>query len=200
MSRIGIFGGTFDPPHLGHLVLTEACADALSLARVLWVPAADPPHKQRATISAVRHRVAMAALSIAGNARFALSRADVDRPGPHYSADLVSIIAAQHPGAALYFLMGGDSLRDLPAWHEPARLLAGCRLGVTRRPGDDVDAALPALHDALPALAGRLHFVEAPLIEISGSEVRRRVREGLSIRYRVPDAVITYIEKEGLYQ
>ncbi len=197
---VGIFGGTFDPPHLGHLILAETCADALDLARGLWVPAADPPHKHGAPVSAAVHRAAMVELAIAGNPRFALSRVDLDRPGPHYSADMASIIAAQHPDTALYFLMGGDSLHDLPRWHEPERLLARCQLAVMRRPYDDLDSALASLYARLPGLKDALRFVEAPLIEISGSEIRQCVRAGRSIRYRVPESVAAYIAREGLYR
>lgn len=194
---IGIFGGTFDPPHMGHLILAETCADALTLARVLWVPAADPPHKQGAPISAARHRVAMVAIAIADNPRFALSRIDVDRRGPHYSADMVRLIAEQYPGEQLYFLIGGDSLHDLPTWHEPARLLAGCKLAVMRRPSDHVD--LNSLYAQLPGLERALCFVDTPLLDLSATEVRQRVRAGLSIRYRVPEGVSEYITRERLY-
>jgi nicotinate-nucleotide adenylyltransferase len=196
---IGIFGGTFDPPHLGHLILAETCADALGLERVLWVPAADPPHKHSAPLSAAAHRAAMVQAAIADNPRFVFSRVDLDRPGPHYSADMVRLIGEQYPGITLYFLMGGDSLHDLPTWRAPERLLASCRLAVTRRPDDGLDAALPALYKQLPALEGVVAFVPAPLIEISGSEIRQRVRERRSIRYRVPDAVAACIAREGLY-
>ncbi|GAB4434723.1 MAG: nicotinate-nucleotide adenylyltransferase [Anaerolineae bacterium] len=196
---VGIFGGTFDPPHLGHLVLAETCADALALARVLWTPAADPPHKRDLAITPAAQRVAMVEAAIAGNPRFALSRVDLERPGPHYSVDMVRMVAAQYPpGTSLYFLIGGDSLRDLPTWHEPARLLEYCWLAVMRRPGDNVD--IDALEDQLPGLTARLRIIDAPLIEISGSEIRRRVRDGQSIRYRVPDRVAAYIAREGLYK
>ncbi len=199
-SAVGIFGGTFDPPHLGHLILAEACADALALSRVLWVPAADPPHKQDVAMTPARHRVKMVKAAIAGNPRFALSRVDVDRPGPHYSADMVDIIAEQHRDAPLYFLMGGDSLRDLPNWHEPARLLARCALGVIRRPGDDLASVLPSLHEKISDLKDNVYLIEAPLVEIAGSEIRRRVGVGESVRYRVLDAVRVYIEQENLYR
>ena len=144
------------------------------------------------------HRVAMVEAAIAGNPRFALSRADVDRPGPHYSADMVALVAAQHVGETLYFLMGGDSLHDLPTWHEPARLLAQCRLAVVRRPFDHLDLA--ALEARLPGVTAGLQVVDAPLIDISGTAIRRRVRAGLSVRYWVTDDVGAYIQREGLYR
>ncbi len=200
MVRIGIFGGTFDPPHLGHLILAETCADALGLARVLWVPAATPPHKQNVSITAAAHRVAMVKAAIADNPRFALSRVDLDRPGPHYSADMVGLVATEHPNATLVFLMGSDSLRDLLSWHDPARLVAQCRLGVMRRQGKRVEAVLESLYNALPALPDKLEIVDAPYIEISGTEVRRRIYKGLSIRYRVTDGVAAYIKREELYK
>lgn len=199
MTRIGIFGGTFDPPHLAHLLLAETCIDALHLTRVLWVPAATPPHKNDKMISTAAHRVKMVEAAIKDNPRFDLSLIDVDRPGPHYSADMAGLVADEHPGAALFFLMGGDSLHDLPQWHEPARLLAQCALGVIRRPDDELDKVLPQLYERLPSLDGKLHVVDAPRIEISGTRIRQRVRDGLSLRYRVPDTVIDYIQQAGLY-
>jgi nicotinate-nucleotide adenylyltransferase len=197
---IGILGGTFDPPHLGHLILSETCADALDLTRVLWAPAADPPHKHDLSISTAVHRAAMVELVIADNPRFALSRVDLERPGPHYSADMVRLIAAQHPDTELYFLMGGDSLHDLPTWRDPERLLRYCRVAVMRRCTDRLDETLESLYMQLPGLKDALCVVEAPLIEISGSEIRERIRTGQSIRYRVPEAVAAYILREGLYR
>ena len=118
MRRIGILGGTFDPPHVGHLILAQHALEALDLDVVLFVPAGDPPHKRDAYKTPVDHRVAMLALAIGPNPGFSLSRVDVDRPGPHYSVDMVRLIGEQHPDADLYFVMGGDSLRDLPRWYQ----------------------------------------------------------------------------------
>ncbi len=121
---IGLFGGTFDPPHIGHLILAAEMRAQLSLDRLLWVLTPDPPHKQGQLITPVEHRLAMVKLAISNNDQFELSMVDIDRPGPYYAQDSVKIIAKQNPGADLVYLMGGDSLRDLPAWHCPTELVA----------------------------------------------------------------------------
>lgn len=197
MERIGILGGTFDPPHIGHLILAECALDALHLNRLLFVPAADPPHKQDETITPVPHRLAMLERALNGNERFAISRADIDRPGPHYSLDMVQIIQAHYPQAELYFVMGGDSLRDLPKWHRPQEFIKHCWLAVMRRPGAAID---PAAHEAIiPGLAQRIIMIDAPLIDISSSDITARRVQRKSIRYLVPDAVLEYIETHHLY-
>ena len=140
MQTIGIFGGTFDPPHLGHLILAAEAYAQLGLERCLWVLTPDPPHKQGQSITPLKHRLAMLKLAIAGDPQFELSTVDLDRPGPYYAVDTVKILAAQIPGANLVYLMGGDSLRDLPKWHLPADFVDACHaIGVMRRPGDDID-------------------------------------------------------------
>ncbi len=197
-ERLGLFGGTFDPSHLGHLILAECAIEALALSQVLFVLAADPPHKRDQHIAPVEHRLAMLKLAIADNPRFAVSRIDLDRPGPHYSVDMVRIAQNQYPGAALYFLMGGDSLHDLPTWRDPAGLVARTMLGVAHRPGEAL--ALDALNAQIPGLAGRVAFVEAPEIGISATDLRQRALAGRSVRYQTPDAVRAYIEKHQLYK
>jgi nicotinate-nucleotide adenylyltransferase len=127
-----------------------------------------------------------------------VSRVDVDRPAPHYSVDTAAIIAGQHPGAALYFIMGEDSLRDLPRWRRPGDLAALCRVAAFQRPGVDTD--LTQLEAAIPGLAGRVDWVQAPQIDLAASDLRERVRAGLSIRYLVPDAVRALIQRHGLYR
>jgi nicotinate-nucleotide adenylyltransferase len=197
MQRIGILGGTFDPPHIGHLILAEYAAETLDLFRLLFVPAADPPHKRSEQKTDVQHRLAMLERAIGDNPRFVLSRIDVDRPGPHYSLDMVEIVQGLYPGAELYFLMGGDSLRDLPRWFRPEALIRLCRLGVMRRPGDVV---YPDMHEAvLPGLAERVTMIEAPLIGVSSTEIVERLRRGASVRYLVPDAVLDYILANDVY-
>ncbi len=197
MRRVGILGGTFDPPHLGHLILAEYAVEALNLNCLLFVPAADPPHKQHEKNTPVAHRLAMLKLALGSNSRFTLSRVDVDRPGPHYSLDMVKIIQGQNPGAELYFVMGGDSLRDLPRWHRPAELVSLCRLAVMHRPGD---GARPYMHeDVLPGLSERVVMIDAPLIGISATEIVSRWQKGLSIRYLVPDAVLDYMTAHNVY-
>lgn len=198
MERIGILGGTFDPPHLGHLILGEYAVDALRLTRVLFLPAADPPHKRDRAKTPLAHRLAMLALALADNEHFALSRVDVDRPGPHYSVDAVKILLQQYPGAEFFFIIGGDSLRDLPTWHRPAELIELCRLAVMRRPGDNLTSDLH--NTILPRLSERLVMMETPVLEISSTDIVQRIRQGKSVRYLVPDAVLAYIAQHRVYE
>ncbi|MDP2975661.1 MAG: nicotinate-nucleotide adenylyltransferase [Anaerolineales bacterium] len=198
-SLLGIFGGTFDPPHLGHLILAAEAHQQLSLTRLLWVLTPDPPHKQAAPILPLAHRLAMLQLAISGDADFELSRVEMDRPDPHYALDTLNLLAEQNPGAEMVYLMGGDSLHDLPTWHRPADLLSACRyLGVMRRPGDNID--LPALEAILPGITSKVRFVEAPLLEIASHEIRQRIAEGHPFRYYLPPAVYRYIVRHQLYR
>ncbi|NPV66850.1 MAG: nicotinate (nicotinamide) nucleotide adenylyltransferase [Anaerolineae bacterium] len=197
MERLGLLGGTFDPLHIGHLILASMAVEALALDAVWFVPAADPPHKQGRAVTPASHRLAMVALGIAGNPRFALSRIDVDRPGPHYSVDMVALAQQQAPQAAIFFLLGSDSLADLPTWHRPDLLLARCQLGVYQRPEAPVDVA--ALEAHLPGLSGRMIWIEGPGISLSASAIRERLQGGRSVRYLVPETVRTYIDAHRLY-
>jgi nicotinate-nucleotide adenylyltransferase len=196
--KLGIFGGTFNPPHIGHLILAETAADALHLDRVYFVPAADPPHKVGLPRATVEARVKMVELTIAGNPRFALSRIDVDRPGPHYTVDTIEIFHQQYPASALYFLMGSDSLRDLLSWHEPHKLVQRCQIVVMSRPVLPPD--MDILYGELPQLREKLTAISSPEIDISSTNIVARVRNGQSIRYRVHDAVWEYIYAKQLYQ
>jgi nicotinate-nucleotide adenylyltransferase len=199
MQTIGIFGGTFDPPHLGHLVLAAEAHAQLALDRLLWLLTPDPPHKQGQSIGLLEHRLAMVKLAIAGDAQFELSNVDLTRPGPHYALDTVNILAEQNPAAKLVYLMGGDSLRDLPAWHRPADFVSACHLiGVMRRPGARLD--LPALEKSLPGLTSKIRFVDAPLLDISAHAIRARIADGKPFRYFLTPGVYEYILKNNLYQ
>lgn len=141
----------------------------------------------------------MLALVLGDDPRFSLSRIEVDRPGPHYSVDTVHLLAEQNSEADLVFLMGGDSLRDLPAWRSPVELVAACaEIGVMRRPDDDFD--LPALEEKIPGLTAKVRFMDVPMLDISASEIRRRIAAGLDVRDRLHPEVHTYIQKHGLYQ
>ncbi len=196
--QVGIFGGTFNPPHIGHMILADTAADALGLDRVLFVPAAEPPHKQGLPRAAVEHRVRMVELAIEGNPRFHLSRVDIDRPGPHYADDMVQVVQDEHPEADLYFLMGSDSLRDLLAWEAPQDLVARCHLVVMSRPVNPPD--MDQLYAALPQLHDKLIYIESPEIEISSTNIVARLRSGKSVRYRLPDAVLAHIREHQLYE
>ena len=198
-ERVGLLGGTFDPVHYGHLILAEEARRAISLDRVLFVPAGEPPHKLDEPHTAAAHRLRMLELAIEDNSAFGISRVDLDRPGPHYSVDMLRLVRDElGPGAELFFLMGLDSLMNILTWHQPARLLEQCRLVVAGRPGYSFD--LSDLTSQLPHLEERLHFISMPLIEIAGVDLRQRIRDGRSIRYQVPEAVRHYIEEQQLYR
>lgn len=198
--RLGILGGTFDPIHLGHLLIAEIARESLALERVLFVPAGDPPHKQDRSKTGAWHRRAMVELALAGNPSFELCPVDLERPGPHYSVDTVRLIRSRYhlPAGACFFIIGADSLQDLPTWHRAGELVRLCRLAVAGRPGYRPDMA--ALEQLIPGLAGRCDWVDVPLSGLTGSDIRARIRAGQSIRYQVVDAVREYIERHGLYQ
>ncbi|MGD0876524.1 MAG: nicotinate-nucleotide adenylyltransferase [Anaerolineales bacterium] len=198
MQIIGIFGGTFDPPHIGHLILAAEARAQLGLQRLLWVLTPDPPHKQGQSIAPLGQRLEMVKLAIADDPQFELSTVELSRPGPHYALDTVQILAGQNPGAELVYLMGGDSLRDLPAWHRPAEFVTACyQIGVMRRPGDTLD--LEALEKNLPGLAAKIRFVEAPLLDIAAREIRVCIAEGRPFRNFLPTKVYDYIVGHNLY-
>jgi len=198
MIRLGILGGTFDPPHIAHLVMADQARSQLNLACVFLVPVGQPPHKVGRPVTPIEHRLAMTQLAIAGDPSLALSRVDVDRPGPHYTADTLALLRAAHPDDELYLLIGSDSLRDLTAWRDPVRIVAQARLAVMRRP--DAEPDMQALESALPGISARVEWVGAPWLDISSHDIQRRVRAGLSIRHLVPAAVEQYIVEHGLYR
>ncbi len=198
-QRIGVFGGTFDPPHLGHLILAAEARVQLKLARFLWVLTSIPPHKLDQPVSPLEDRLAMLQLALADEPDFELSTIDVDRPGPHYTLDTLKQLANSNPGAELVFLLGGDSLRDLPDWHRPAELVAACsEIGVMRRPGDSID--LSTLEREIPGITRKIRFVDAPLLEIASHEIRRRASAGLPFRHYLNPSVYRYIVEHRLYQ
>lgn len=198
-QRIGIFGGTFDPPHLGHLILASEARAQLHLTRLLWVLTPAPPHKLGQPVSPLEDRLAMLRLALKDEPAFELSTTEIERDGPHYTLDTLHLLAKQNPGADLILLLGGDSLRDLPAWHRPADLVAACRqIGVMRRPGDSID--LSALERKIAGITAKVKFIDAPLLEIASREIRRRASEGLPFRYYLPSSVYDYIIEHKLYQ
>ncbi len=198
MQRLGIFGGTFDPIHHGHLIVAEVMLEELGLDRVLFLPAGQPPHKVGRPITPVHHRVTMLYLALQGNPRFGVSLVDVQRPGPCYTVDSLRLLRAEYPEAELVFLMGEDSLRDLPTWHQPDRIAEQALLGVALRPEVEVD--LEAVFARVPSARDRVVLVRVPLIQIAASDIRRRVAEGRTIRYQVPRPVEQYIAHHGLYR
>jgi nicotinate-nucleotide adenylyltransferase len=203
LSRIGVLGGTFDPPHIGHMVLAEYAAGTLGLSQVLFVPAADPPHKRNQTRAAVEHRIAMVEAAIAPNSRFTLSRVDVDRPGTHFTLDMIRIISTQYPDDELYFLMGSDSFRDLPKWHRPQEIIQHCKLGVMARPypdRGDWDLSPTMYDDVIPGLSECVTLIEAPLLDVSATDIVTRMRQRKTVRYLVQDPVWDYIKEHRLYK
>jgi len=197
--RVGVFGGTFDPPHMGHLILAAEALHQLRLDRLLWVLTQDPPHKHGRMIRPWEARLEMVRLATVEDPAFEISRVDIDRPGPHYAVDTMGILAQQIPGAELFYLIGGDSLHDLPTWHAPRQFLQACAgLGVMRRPGDSIN--LDALENVLPGISARVHFITTPLLEISSTDIRQRISDGRPFRYYLIPAVYQYILKTKLYQ
>ena len=197
-TQIGIFGGTFDPPHIGHLILASEAAHQLKLSRLLWVLAPDPPHKQDQPITPLPHRLEMLKRMVADNPMFEISYLEIDRPGPHYTIDTVRLLAEREPNADIILLLGGDSLRDLPTWRLNTDLIAAVsKIGVMRRPSDSFD--MPALESQIPGLTEKVSFIDALLQYLSSSEIRRRIMEGEVYRYYVLPSVYDYIESNHLY-
>lgn len=199
--RLGIFGGSFDPVHYGHLLLAETCREACGLSQVWFLPAASPPHKQGGQLLGGKQRVEMLELATSGHDAFRVCPMELDRGGVSYTVETLRTIAAEEPGAELFFLMGGDSLRDLPTWREPAEI---CRLAipvVVRRAGAPPPdfAPLAGFVDPQRLALIQASQVEMPIIELSSTDLRQRASEGRSLRYRTPRAVEKYIETQGLY-
>ncbi len=197
IKKLGIFGGTFNPPHLGHLILAETAANDLKLDRVFFVPAGRPPHKTHKPLADAEHRLIMVKLAIDHNPRFAAAGVDMDRPGPHYTTDMVRIFQEHYGGAEIYFLMGSDSLRDLLSWRDADQLIQMANLVVMQRPAIYPDLA--KLSRELPGLLERVFFLNAPEVDISSTAIVERLKTKQSVRYRVPTNVLTYLLKHGLY-
>ncbi len=193
MARWGILGGTFDPIHYGHLAIAEEARERLALARVLFIPTGEPPHKPQGRASA-EDRCRMTELAIADNPAFAVSRVEIDRPGRSYTVETLRALHAQHPDTHFSFLIGADMALDFHRWRDPDGILAQADVVAITRPGYDLSALA-----TLPA-AGRLTPLEAPGLLLSSTDLRERVREGRGIRYLVPEAVREFIIERGLYR
>ena len=198
--KLGVLGGTFDPIHYGHLAIAEECRVRLGLERILFIPAGEPPHKRDRLISPTRHRVAMVRLAIASNPWFELSLIEVNRLGPSFTVDtLVRLREERGPETEMYFIVGTDALAEIPTWHEPAQVVSLCQIVAVPRPGfEDFEPA--SLEWAIPGAARRIHVLAAPELRISSCDLRRRVADGLPIKYQVPEAVERYIYCHGLYR
>lgn len=196
MKRLGILGGTFDPIHIGHLVMASYAIDTLGLDKVWFMPAQTPPHKQR-EITAVEHRAEMCRRAVNLDSRFEFSDLDLRGDMPSYTSELLTHMASLVPDSELVFLIGADSLTTFDTWHEPEVILKHASLGVAERPGSTIDNRV---RNSVPGLAERIREFDSPLIELSSTEIRDRRNQGKSITYLVPEVVEDYIVERGLYR
>ena len=200
MERLGIFGGTFDPPHFGHLVLAAEAAYQLHLDRVLWVLTPNPPHKVGQSISSIQDRIDLVYAAISQDPCFELSLVDVNRKPPHYSVDTLRLLVDQYPASnhELVFLIGGDSLANFLTWHSPHELVDQIHeLGVFQRPGVNID--LPKLEENIPGITRKIHWIAAPMIDISASYIRNLVKQNGPYRYYLTTDVVSIIQSKKLY-
>ncbi len=203
LRHVGLLGGTFDPIHYGHLVIAEEVRTVLHLAEMVFVPAGHPPHKPGRIVTEAQHRLAMLELAIASNPHFTISLVDLERPGPSYTVETLQVLRQQWGAqTAIYFVIGGDSLEDLLAWYDPAGILQQLTaLVAVQRPGYEEAAGYrDTLEARLPGIKQRLIMVQAPQLDISATDLRRRVAESRPIKYQTPEAVERYIIEYGLYR
>jgi nicotinate-nucleotide adenylyltransferase len=198
--RVGIFGGTFDPIHSGHLVIAEAVKDQLNLAEIIFVPAGQPWLKADWPISPAQHRRAMLRLALAGKPYFKISDAELERAGPSYTVDTVEELRRKMgEDAELFFILGWDSLATLPRWHDASRLIRLCTLVAVHRPGYPRPDLKP-MAKSVPGVSRRVIFMTEPCVDISATDIRVRVRQGLPLTDLVPEAVARYSKENGLYR
>lgn len=201
--RIGLYGGSFDPIHFGHLISARCIAEEAGLERVILIPSARPPHKQGRVLTDPRHRLAMARLAVEGDPLFAVSDVELHRPGPSYTYDTVMHFHATYGASAeLHWIIGADSLPELPSWYRIRDLAAAVTILTARRPGSPIPEieGLAAVVGGAVAQTLLAHCHETPEIDISSSGIRARVESGLSIRYLLPETIAGYISTAGLYQ
>lgn len=195
--RIGLMGGTFDPVHYGHLVIAEVAREEFALDQVLWLPAGDPPHKKDYRVSNQEHRYAMVMLATASHPCFEVSRWELERSGPSYSIDTILHFQSEQPEAQLFFITGADAILEILTWHRHQEVIRSCEFIAVTRPGYE----LSQLSQRLPAeYAERIAPLTAPGVDISSTDIRKRVGAGKSIRYLVPETVEAYIRKHGMYR
>lgn len=198
--KIGILGGTFDPLHNGHLEIAEQAMYKLGLSKVLFIPAGEPPSKERSDISSAEHRVKMVYRAVQDRHGLDLSRIELERPGPSYTVDTLNTLRSQlEPRDELYFIIGWDSLIELPEWKKPAEVIKICKLVAFPRSGL-ARPDLKELENRIPGISRRVIMMETAPVDISSSEIRRKVAQGLSIKGLVPVSVLQYIKDNGLYK
>ena len=196
--RLGILGGTFDPVHLGHLILADAARWQLKLDRVLWVLTPSPPHKSGTVIGTCEQRLHLLKLALVGNPTFQVSSVDIDRPPPHYALDTIRILHNQYPKDHLIYLIGSDSLRDLPRWYQPQALVDTCdELGVMHRSGVEID--INQLEQQVAGIGKKITIVNAPPLDISSSDIRKRIADGRPYRYYLTPEEYEYISRLRIY-
>ena len=195
--RIGVFGGTFDPIHMGHLIVAEDARAALELDKVLFIPAGQPWFKSYRQITEAHHRLAMVQLAVKDNSLFDVSDIEVERSGPSYTVDTLEELHELYSDAELIVILGLDALREIDRWHQPSRVFQMASVAGMARPGATLDPSV--LHAAIPGASSRMRLLDSALIDISGTDIRKRASAGQSIRYRVPVAVERYICDNGLY-
>ena len=197
--NMGVLGGTFDPIHNGHIIVAEETMAQLNIDEILFVPAGNPWLKVGSPLSAAEHRVRMVRLAIADKPRFKVSTMEIDRLGPSYTIDTITVLKGQlDAGDELFFILGRDKLAELPQWKEPGHLVKMCLLATVPRPGCPMPD-LDHLEASIPGLAQRVIVLDKPEVDISASEVRDRVARGLSISHLVPEVVVEYIKLHKLY-
>jgi len=200
VKRIGILGGTFDPIHNGHLIMAEIIRGAFELDRVLFIPSGNPPHKKNQTVTDAEHRYNMVCEALKGNPYFEKSRIEVDREGYTYTIDTLGILNEQYRGIAdLYYIIGADVLYDLLTWKDYEKVFGICKFIAALRPGTGKEGFRERIKYLEDRVSASILEAEIPLIEISSTMIRNRVKEGKSIKYLVPETVENYIKKEGLY-
>ena len=199
-QRVGVLGGSFDPIHVGHLLIAEAVREALDLTHVLFIPAPRPWMKDDSELAPAEDRFEMVRLAIAGYDGFRLSRVDMDRPGPSYAVDTLRTLHGACPNATFDFIVGADALSGLPRWHEPHEMMALCRIAAVARPGQALEPVTRSVEAQVPSAKERIIAVGAPLIDVSSTDIRCRRRDGRSIRDQVPEVVEAFIRERGLYQ
>jgi nicotinate-nucleotide adenylyltransferase len=197
LARLGLLGGTFNPPHLAHLVCAQEAWEQLGLERVIWIPVYEPPHKEMEADPGVEHRIELCRRAVGDDPRFEVSRIEADLPERSYTIDTLRRLHESSPEDDLTFIVGGDMAQALPTWHEPEAVLSLATLGVAEREG----VRRADITERLAGLAGadRIRFFDMPRLDISSSMIRRRIALSRPIRYLVPDAVASYIADEGLY-
>ena len=200
MARVGLLGGTFNPPHVAHLVCAQEAWAQLGLDRVLLLPVHTPPHKEAVDDPGADMRVALCEAAVAGDERLGVSRAEADVPGRSFTVDTLNRLHDARPEDQLTFIVGGDMAASLPQWREPRAILELCTIGAAARDGVGCDEVLEGLDRELPGASDRIRFFDMPRIDISSTLIRRRVAAGEPVRYLVPDAVAASIEREGLYR